>query len=350
MRKTHLQISSLPRIKVRDKLQQEVSPSTSSGQQWCHGEPVEPWIPYPPIKDFEGRQARNDELFQKIIFIILLIASVILFFGVNQTISAKVSHGGDIVYTKPVKSVIFSHKVHAEDKGLSCDMCHSGLFDAVALKVQKKSDFNMESLYKGKYCGACHNGQIAFASNTQCARCHTGVKGYSAYEKTKPEKIVTSGPEGLIIIGKGDSAVKFSHEKHMKSTMCGDCHSGMFPMNKGKARMTMEEIYQGEFCGLCHDGKKAFSSTNCSKCHKKTPVPKTDLIYTTKEVGYVKFSHDFHTEAFGCNECHKKLFVMRKGGSKMKMDAMYNGGFCGSCHNGNIASNVTDCGKCHKDM
>lgn len=281
--------------------------------------------------------------------VILLIAFTIILSFVSKAISDNVSHGGDIVYTKPVKSVIFSHKVHIEDKGISCDICHSGLFDAVALKIQKKSDFNMESLYKGKYCGACHNGQIAFTSNTQCARCHIGVKGYNAYEKTKPEKIVTSGPEGLIIIGKGDSSVKFNHEKHTKSTMCGDCHSGMFSMNKGKTRMTMEDIYQGEFCGLCHDGKKSFSSTNCGKCHEKTQEPKTDLTYMNKGIGIVKFSHDFHAKAFGCNECHKKLFVMKKGGSKMNMDAMYNEKFCGSCHNGNIASNVTDCSKCHKD-
>lgn len=311
----------------------------------------------------DTKNAKNDEnnppspLFIKkgrggvIIFVILLIAFTITFSFVSKAVSAKVSHGGDIVYTKPVKSVIFSHKVHVEDKGLSCDMCHSGLFDAVTLNAQQKGDFNMDSLYKGKYCGACHNGQVAFASNTQCARCHAGVKGYNASQKKEPVKADASGPEGLIIIGAGDSSVKFSHERHTGSNTCGVCHSaGMFPMSKGKTKIKMEEIYHGEFCGSCHDGKKSFSSTDCNKCHKGTPVPKTDLVYTTKEVGYVKFSHDFHTEIFGCNECHKKLFVMRKGGSKMNMDAMYNGGFCGSCHNGDIASNVTDCSKCHSGM
>jgi len=81
-----------------------------------------------------------------------------------------------IVYDKPVRGVIFSHKVHME-KGLSCEMCHNRLFEMKAKKSQDNKDFVMESLYQGKYCGACHNGTLAFASNTRCATCHIGVKG-----------------------------------------------------------------------------------------------------------------------------------------------------------------------------
>jgi len=86
------------------------------------------------------------------------------------------SHGGDIIFEKPVKGVIFSHKFHVEDTGLSCEMCHSRLFE-MGRTTQEKADFVMESLYQGKYCGACHNGTLAFASNTRCATCHIGVKG-----------------------------------------------------------------------------------------------------------------------------------------------------------------------------
>ncbi|WP_456432053.1 c(7)-type cytochrome triheme domain-containing protein [Thermosulfuriphilus sp.] len=37
----------------------------------------------------------------------------------------------------------------------------------------------MKSLYEGKYCGACHNGEMAFAANTKCTTCHIGVRGYN---------------------------------------------------------------------------------------------------------------------------------------------------------------------------
>lgn len=81
-----------------------------------------------------------------------------------------------IVFDKPVTGVIFSHKAHM-DKGLSCEMCHNRLFEMQAKKSQANADFVMESLYQGKYCGACHNGSLAFAANTRCATCHIGVKG-----------------------------------------------------------------------------------------------------------------------------------------------------------------------------
>ena len=101
-----------------------------------------------------------------------IILSSVLFAG-------DVFHGGDAIYTKPLKAVIFSHKTHVEDLGFPCDMCHDSLFEMQNLKAQESEDFTMDSLYKGKYCGACHDGKMAFASNTQCARCHIGVKGYN---------------------------------------------------------------------------------------------------------------------------------------------------------------------------
>jgi len=91
--------------------------------------------------------------------------------------------GPEIVYTKPVKGVLFSHKYHVKELGMPCESCHSGIFEMQALKSQENPDFVMDSLYKGKYCGACHNGQAAFASNTKCATCHIGVKGLKEYQK-----------------------------------------------------------------------------------------------------------------------------------------------------------------------
>lgn len=95
----------------------------------------------------------------------------------------EAGYGGDILYTKPVKSVIFSHKNHVEELGLSCNLCHDKLFQMDALNAQKNADFTMKALYAGKYCGACHDGKMAFASNTQCARCHIGSKGFNKLQK-----------------------------------------------------------------------------------------------------------------------------------------------------------------------
>ena len=83
-----------------------------------------------------------------------------------------------IVFVKPVKAVDFSHKVHTMGAGLECDSCHDGIFEMEAGAAEAKGDFTMKSLYDGNYCGTCHDGDMAFASNKRCTACHIGVKGF----------------------------------------------------------------------------------------------------------------------------------------------------------------------------
>jgi c(7)-type cytochrome triheme protein len=82
-----------------------------------------------------------------------------------------------IVWTKPVPGAVFSHRVHTMGAGLDCDSCHDGLFIMEAGSSEKNEDFNMQSMYDGKFCGSCHDGDTAFAANTRCTACHIGVMG-----------------------------------------------------------------------------------------------------------------------------------------------------------------------------
>ena len=82
-----------------------------------------------------------------------------------------------IIWDKPVKSVVFDHKIHTQVNELSCDSCHDDLFTMEAGAAQENEDFTMETLYNGGYCGACHDGSTAFASNKRCTSCHIGVRG-----------------------------------------------------------------------------------------------------------------------------------------------------------------------------
>ncbi len=57
-----------------------------------------------------------------------------------------------------------------------------------------------------------------------------------------------------------------------RGNKCDACHTKVFKMKKGTAKMTMADINSGKFCGECHNGTKAFKASeaaNCSKCHKK---------------------------------------------------------------------------------
>lgn len=67
--------------------------------------------------------------------------------------------------------------------------------------------------------------------------------------------------------------VKFEGKVHADEGLkCNACHTKIFKMKKGSATMKMADLNAGKFCGECHDGTKAFKtsdSANCAKCHKK---------------------------------------------------------------------------------
>lgn len=122
---------------------------------------------------------------KKLIFLFLFICSVSLILVNVQVVLAddEEEDGGDIVYTHPLKAVIFSHKAHTSDLGLKCEWCHDETFEMEAGHMEQEAQFDMESLCNERYCGTCHNGDVAFSTTTQCARCHIGVKGYNEMVK-----------------------------------------------------------------------------------------------------------------------------------------------------------------------
>ena len=83
-----------------------------------------------------------------------------------------------IVWIEPVKAAVFYHKVHTEQFGLDCDSCHNEVFAMKTGTAANSPDFTMKAMYEGRYCGACHDGETAFAANKLCNTCHIGAKGY----------------------------------------------------------------------------------------------------------------------------------------------------------------------------
>lgn len=84
-----------------------------------------------------------------------------------------------IIWVKPVRSVIFDHKIHTMGAELDCDSCHDDLFEMEAGVAEENEDFTMDTMYEGGYCGSCHDGETAFAANTRCTTCHIGVRGHA---------------------------------------------------------------------------------------------------------------------------------------------------------------------------
>jgi c(7)-type cytochrome triheme protein len=61
------------------------------------------------------------------------------------------------------------------------------------------------------------------------------------------------------------------------------------------------------------------------------------------------FSHQKHTIWNGCELCHPEIFIgIKKGITKYSMVELYEGKYCGVCHN-NVAFPLLDCQRCHTD-
>lgn len=86
---------------------------------------------------------------------------------------------------------------------------------------------------------------------------------------------VAVGP-GKSVEYAGGSAGKvvFKGDTHgaKQGMKCNDCHPKPFGMKKGAFKLSLEDHAKPDNCGICHDGKRAFSLTeqaDCGKCHMK---------------------------------------------------------------------------------
>jgi c(7)-type cytochrome triheme protein len=147
---------------------------------------------------------------------------------------------------KGVAPATFSHAFHTQ--AYSCKDCHTKTFPYKTV-VGKAS---MADMVKGKSCGICHNGKDAFASSGDCGKCHKGLK------------------PGIVKFKTDAGEATFSHEFHLQSYKCADCHTGIFPYKAGALKTTMSAMEAGKSCGACHNkGKDAFPvQDDCGKCHK----------------------------------------------------------------------------------
>jgi c(7)-type cytochrome triheme protein len=213
--------------------------------------------------------------------------------------------------------VAFDHWVHR--KSFTCRLCHVDIgfgMTAGATKIRAVDNI------KGYYCGTCHNGRVnnnkqrvfeACAKEysredyKRCVLCHALEKNqaredefYKFAEKMPKERFGNginwekAEEEGLIkpldqlegvSIKKATLKVQpdfaltakvegmpdiiFSHRKHTVWNGCELCHPDIFVgIKKGTSKYTMVELFDGKYCGVCHD-KVAFPQADCQRCHTK---------------------------------------------------------------------------------
>ncbi len=111
------------------------------------------------------RTVKSGKVVTKAVVLMISICIVTVFSGS----AFGVPSGKTLEWPTAAGKVIFDGKVHA-DKGLKCGDCHTKLF-----KMKKGAEeMTMAEINKGKFCGACHNGEKAFKTDdaANCNRCH----------------------------------------------------------------------------------------------------------------------------------------------------------------------------------
>lgn len=206
--------------------------------------------------------------------------------------------------------VVFNHWLHRAK--YTCRLCH---VDIGFVMQAGGSGIKEADNKKGQFCGACHNGTEAFALEVKdvignvsknCQRCHSYGKevkferDFYAFVKDFPKskfgnKINWLGAEEIGLVKLKDYLegfsikrralavpkdielkskelgmpdIIFSHKKHTVWIGCELCHPEIFGIKKGTTRFSMQEIFDGKYCGACH-GKVSFPTHDCQLCHTK---------------------------------------------------------------------------------
>lgn len=124
-------------------------------------------------------KSRNNKLVsarRNLLFFYMALAGTFVF-AIGS--SPAVSEYADIVLNKRSdqegqRPVIFPHWFHRIR--YQCRVCHSEL----GFEMQAgANDVTMDEITKGKFCGACHNGDIAWPVDN-CDLCHSALPGTPA--------------------------------------------------------------------------------------------------------------------------------------------------------------------------
>jgi len=213
---------------------------------------------------------------------------------------------------------------------------------------------------------------------------------------------------GDVLIDRGtagtkEKAVLFNHWNHRNRYSCRVCHFELgFAMQPNVTEITEEDNRQGDFCGACHDGTRAFGHTSehCNRCHTGPNIDRSEhfrkmqsklppMSYGNEinwsmaldqgrikplyslfradekplafdkefelraEMGRIPpayFSHKTHTPWLDCSSCHPDIFNVKKKGTRhFDMKHILNQQFCGACHL-KVAFPADDCQACHPGM
>lgn len=216
-----------------------------------------------------------------------------------------------------VAPVVYPHWIHR--LFFECKVCHN---DIVIMK-RGENKITKEGILQGKWCGACHNGKIAFAVEDQCERCHIGGKPES--ERLRDIKNIDHKKIK-------DTAQRLGAEWNYENLPYG-----AIPVDKFGFIDWLELKRKNVF--------KPISSLNKDFNEE---IRDNRILFKVRSdfVNNVLFDHKVHSTWIKCSVCHPKIFNEELNANDIQMREMQEGKFCGHCHS-HVSFPMANCLRCH---
>ncbi len=161
-------------------------------------------------------------------FLLVLTVGVFAFF---------LSPGRGVGYA-PSQPIPFSHKVHAGERKIACQYCHSS--------VSRSAHANVPSV-------------------EVCLNCHRYVKTDSPHIKRLQEAWDKKEPVQWVNVHVLPDYVYFRHDPHIASGIsCNECHGNVQSMDVVRQ---VSPLTMG-WCVNCHREQKPPAPLDCNTCHR----------------------------------------------------------------------------------
>jgi c(7)-type cytochrome triheme protein len=294
----------------------------------------------------------------------------------TRSASADSGMPAKIPFQSAAGEVAFDHAKHLTRTNGDCTACHDKYFPMERADLRYKANLHRAAEAARTSCAGCHApGGTAFASERECARCHTNLSTplrTAASISTSDTPVLPGGLRFDTSLG----TATFDHAQHVTLAKgdCVACHNKLFPMAKAdlnyRAGLHRPAESARTSCAGCHapSGSAFASADNCQRCHTglgtPRPTPKTgvsglpDSRSIETRLGPAKFDHARHVDISkgNCRSCHNQIFPLAKGmlgyADNLHRTAEENKTSCGSCHrdNGTAFAAKDNCLKCHTEL
>jgi hypothetical protein len=153
----------------------------------------------------------------------------------------------------------FSHKVHAETAGMTCDNCHA-FTDA------------------GRFAG--------IPKLAKCAECHAEILGANPNEKILVDEYVKKNREiPWLVYARQPQNAYFSHASHVKlaNVPCDRCHGphgvsdSLVAFARNRISGYSKDVWGSNIARVKNAAWDGMKMDDCAKCHDERNVPNTCL-------------------------------------------------------------------------